>query len=972
MPRVTFRRPKLLFASALGVLAWAWATPGHAASLFDPALRFRTVRTEHFIVYFHQGAQPIAMRLAPIAEETWRALAKPLGVTPPPMTHVVLADQTELANGYATPLPRDEIVIYTAWPGGADMLGATDDYLRVVFTHEFTHIVHLDRSKGYARGIRTVFGRSLFAFPNAFLPQWQIEGLAVFEESAVTGGGRLHAGDFRAIVGEAARERSLEPLDRINGGLTDWPGGGGAYAYGLGFHQYLANRFGDDSFGKLAESTAGQLPYAGSRSFKKVYGETLGDLWRAYEAKERETAAPEDVDDHVTRVTRDGFEAVGPRFDRFVCDGCPPNLLYVSTTPHGFPTMNRVAAGGGEPAPVIRRFLGSTTATGRRTIYFDQLEARRNVGLYGDLYALDRATGGVRELTREARLTAPDLSPDERTIVAVQDRVGARALVIVGLKADAAGSSTSPEVSAVETLVFEPETQFDAPRWSPDGRSIVVERHRVGGLSEIVVVDVGSRSVRIVASMAGARSTTPAWRPDGRAIVAAVAPRDRPFNLFEFDAVTRAARQLTHTTGGATWPDVSPDGKTIAFVGYTIDGSDIFTMPYPPASPALPAPPAPPAPPASRAAPALPAHDYSPLATMLPTSWSPIIDWNDDQVRLGAATAGVDVLGYHYYAASATWLASAPSNATPPNRAEPDWSVSYAYDRWRPTLFVTASSDTSFFAGPTSADGATATGTLRERQLEAGVVFPVQHTRIAHTALAALVRDWDAFTLLDRVVDRRRGALRLAWATATALTFGYSISPERGVTIGATAELARTALGSSSDATTLTLDARAYLPGLQPHHVVAVRVGGGTSTGDAASGRAFFLGGSGPNDTVIGFDSDALNLQRGFSANTFAGRRVALLNADYRFPIARPQRGAGTWPFLLHTVHGAGFVDAGYAWTNTFDASSVKTSVGGEFSADIVLGYYLPLTFTGGAAWGHDGGSSRGGATFYARVGRAF
>ena len=266
---MTFRRPKLLFASALGVLAWAWATPGHAASLFDPALRFRTVRTEHFIVYFHQGAQPIAMRLAPIAEETWRALAKPLGVTPPPMTHVVLADQTELANGYATPLPRDEIVIYTAWPGGADMLGATDDYLRVVFTHEFTHIVHLDRSKGYARGIRTVFGRSLFAFPNAFLPQWQIEGLAVFEESAVTGGGRLHAGDFRAIVGEAARERSLEPLDRINGGLTDWPGGGGAYAYGLGFHQYLANRFGDDSFGKLAESTAGQLPYAGSRSFKK-------------------------------------------------------------------------------------------------------------------------------------------------------------------------------------------------------------------------------------------------------------------------------------------------------------------------------------------------------------------------------------------------------------------------------------------------------------------------------------------------------------------------------------------------------------------------------------------------------------------------------------------------------------------------------------------------------------------------------
>src|SRR5262249_3498402 len=152
---------------------------------------------------------------------------------------------------------------------------------------------------------------------------------------------------------------------------------------------------------------------------------------------------------------------------------------------------------------------------------------------------------------------------------------------------------------------------------------------------------------------------------------------------------------------------------------------------------------------------------------------------------------------------------------------------------------------------------------------------------------------------------------------------GYSISRERGVTVGATAELARSAADSSADSTTLALDARAYLPGPVQHHVVALRIGAGTSTGDAAARRTFFLGGSGPNDTVIGFDSDALNLLRGFSANAFAGRHVGLLNADYRFPIARPQRGAGTWPFLVHTFHGAGFVDAGYAWTNTFDATSI-------------------------------------------------
>jgi hypothetical protein len=342
-------------------------------------------------------------------------------------------------------------------------------------------------------------------------------------------------------------------------------------------------------------------------------------------------------------------------------------------------------------------------------------------------------------------------------------------------------------------------------------------------------------------------------------------------------------------------------------------------------------------------------------------------------VRLGGGITGFDVLGYHVYSASATWLASAPSGATPPNRAEPDWTVTYAYDRWRPTFFVAASSETSFFAVPAAQSGAVTTGTQRERQLEGGILFPIQHARSAHTALAALVRDWDEFTLADRVVNGDRSAIRLAWATSTALTFGYSISRERGVAVGTTAEFARTELGSSGDATTLTIDARAYLPGLRQHDVVALRVGGGTSTGDPASGRAFFLGGSGPNLSVIDFDNDALNLARGFAANAFTGRHVAILNADYRFPIAWPQRGAGTWPFFLHTIYGAGFADAGYAWTSAFDASSVKTSAGAELSADVVLGYYFPFTLTAGAAWGHDGaGAARGGTTFYARIGRAF
>ncbi len=236
-----------------------------SAQVFDPALRFRELPTEHFVIYFHRGEERIAQRLAAIAEETWRALEKPLGVTPPRLTHVVLADQTESANGYATPLPYDTIVIYPAWPSGSEF--DFDDWLRIVFTHEFTHIIHLDRSEGWARVARSVFGRIGFGFPNLFLPIWQIEGLATYEESVITGEGRLHAGDFaRSSAKPRGSRRSSRSIASTAGSPTG-RGGEGAYAYGVGFHQYLVDRFGAERLAALAEATARSIPYLGPRAF---------------------------------------------------------------------------------------------------------------------------------------------------------------------------------------------------------------------------------------------------------------------------------------------------------------------------------------------------------------------------------------------------------------------------------------------------------------------------------------------------------------------------------------------------------------------------------------------------------------------------------------------------------------------------------------------------------------------------------
>lgn len=957
----------LLLVSILGQAAAA-----NAASLFDPARRFRTITTDHFIIYFHQGEERTGRRLATIAEDTWPRLHERFKFAPR-RTHVVLVDQSELANGYATPQPRNTIVVSASWPPGSDFLGDTDDWLRLVFTHEFTHIVHLDRSAGWARVVRDVLGRVPYAFPNLYLPTWQIEGLATYEESAITGTGRLHAGDFGAVVAEETRTHTLQPLDRVNGGLTAWPGGSAAYAYGLGFHQYLADRFGAATLGALADATARRVPYTTAPVFRRIYGQSLGELWRDYESALLAATPPAPpADSGIRRLTHDGYIAIGPRFDRDPAGAAErASIVYSTRSPHGFPALNRVDSAGAAPTRLTTRYLGSTTAIGRDYLYFDQQELGRNVGLYSDLYVLARGNGHVTRLTHDKRLLDPDLSPDGTTLVCVRNAPGQRDLVLVKLTGATA-------VGGITTLLSAVETQFDAPRWSPDGRTIAVERHQPGRLSDLVLLDVATRAVRVLAGNARARVVTPAWRPDGRAIVAAIAFEDQPFNLYEMATDgTAPPRQLTHTTGGATWPDVSHDGSAIAFVGYTTAGNDIFTMPYPvetdvaAAAPALILPPSTSTP--SFDPPEFPSKVYSPIPTLHPTSWSPIVESDGDQIRAGAALGAYDALGYHFYAASATWLVSGPPGTPAPSVATPDWSASYAYDRWQPTFWIATSQATSFLHGPATDDDTPTGGTLRERQLNVGVIYPMRHARQTHTASFSFVRGVDEYTLPTRMFSRGRGAGRAAWASSTAHSYGYSISPEHGVVAGTTVENDRMAFGAFAPAAAVTADARAYLPSFSPHHVLAIRVAGGRATGDPAVRRTFDLGGPGPDANVADFSRSAISLLRGFPANTFAGSHVALANIDYRLPLARPERGVGTWPVFLHTVHAGLFADAGHAWTRTFRPSAIKLSVGGELSADIVAGYFFRFTATAGVARGHDGsGAVPDRTTAYLRIGKAF
>jgi hypothetical protein len=93
----------------------------------------------------------------------------------------------------------------------------------------------------------------------------------------------------------------------------------------------------------------------------------------------------------------------------------------------------------------------------------------------------------------------------------------------------------------------------------------------------------------------------------------------------------------------------------------------------------------------------------------------------------GAGIAGIDVLGYHSYSAAATWRVD-----TPPHRGGEasalDWTLSYSYDRWIPTLFASASWETQFAGVAVSGVPDPMVIPVRSRELEAGVLLEVAGT----------------------------------------------------------------------------------------------------------------------------------------------------------------------------------------------------------------------------------------------------
>jgi len=271
----------------------------------DPQRQWRTIETAHFVVTYYAPLDEVAHRVAVVAERAHRNLAPALDHEPSEKTQILLVDDTDGANGFANVLPRNEITLFATAPTGSSNLADHDDWLLGLVSHEYTHVIHLDTIGGLPDLVNHVVGK-VWA-PNQIQPRWIIEGIATYEETKRTAGGRNRNTTFDMYLRVPTLDGTALSLDQVTGLPLYFPQGNAAYLYGSHFLRYVFDRYGDRALRDMSHGMGSDpIPFGINRQIDRVVGKPFTELyddWRAY-LRDRAALQVEAVDRNTRREGR--------------------------------------------------------------------------------------------------------------------------------------------------------------------------------------------------------------------------------------------------------------------------------------------------------------------------------------------------------------------------------------------------------------------------------------------------------------------------------------------------------------------------------------------------------------------------------------------------------------------------------------------------------------------------------------------
>ncbi|MCU0458993.1 MAG: hypothetical protein MUE37_07870 [Bacteroidales bacterium] len=432
----------------------------------DPAsFRWLQIRTPNFRVIYPDDFGEEAFRYARLLQESFDRLS----VLYPGVKKnipVIIHNHSMQSNGYVSWAPR-RMELYPL--PGQDNLPM--DPAAQLAVHEATHVLQLGslNSRGFGRAMSWILGEQAAGLSALQIPNWAFEGDAVYAETATGLSGRGRSNTFiKGAKALAASPEGIYGYDKMLAGsyrhfTPDY------YVFGYLMMNHLRNVDGK-AWEKVTDRVASgyflnpvnnALRRETGLTKKRLYDSTFALLEKAWNEN-----PPEGVKDYQPLSTRSKRDYVSHYTPHRLEDGTIVSLRTSMSAPSRFVITDpgvgkeKVVTTTGYVYPYIFSFSGSTIVWSEQ--YPDIRWENRD---YSVIKKLDIASGTVITLTSRTRYTAPDLSPDGNTIVAVSTTPELRCSLVF---LDAYTGEVLMNVVPPGNLILQ------RPAWSSDGREVTM------------------------------------------------------------------------------------------------------------------------------------------------------------------------------------------------------------------------------------------------------------------------------------------------------------------------------------------------------------------------------------------------------------------------------------------------------------------------------------------------------------------
>lgn len=984
---------------------------------YDPRLNWQVLESPHFSVYFYvaQNNEQLAQMVADIAEETYQQVNTQLG-SPNKHHHlqkiaIIMEDFSDYALGFASSSPHRVIRLSLTAPTAKSFDMKFKSWLKMVITHEYTHIAHFEMTAGPTTALRALFGQILT--PNALQPIWSTEGLAVYNETKFTAGGRGIDSRYEMYLRMAALEDQFNTLDQINGYyLTSWPDGTAPYIYGQSLIHFIAQKYGEDKVIALSEIFC-EYPYLGfNYALKRAIGLNLDELyqnWKDYLKEKYQSQAQKILSQkNLTpsqQLTKYNYWV---DYSRWISTPDGDRIAVRVFTPHSYPFIQIIdplspslpltpRSAKNQTQPLIKRTYGrdssfNISADGSKIIYA-KLNDYEQFYKYYDLYLFDLKTEKETRLSEGLRARDPSWSPDPNNpqIATVINQSGTSNLALINLHSSNSSINENQPIykpitkeDIIYLTDFRDGTQLYQPSWSPDGDMIALSTWRQG-YQDIYILNFHPSNISTPTLQPiyqdKSIDLSPCWSSDSKFLFFS-SDRTGIYNIFAFSLSDKKLYQVTNVLSGAFQPALSPDDKKLAYIEYHTTGyelhlievdSDKWTE-------------------IEYVEPSInldikqqtlyqqteqlknltnssksnyPVHPYYPFTSFWPpTYWIPAAQLTENDLGVGFSTELEDVLGFHSLPLTITY--GLLTN-----------SLSYNFNYYNYTLLPILN---LYLSGNAVLASQTPTSWWEEGKAGINIYFPLE----GHTAFATNSRSYRQIFSLGYQYEKssttntlsplnanqeKISSLRLGYSYSDAEKYGFSISPELGNSLSLTYEHADKAFGGDYTFDKLIFDGRKFIPLPSLHQVLALRLVAGFSSSNLMDldldGEIFKLGGNYSADNLSNIDVNTFSL-RGYKPATLEGNNLLLTSLEYRFPLANIEHSIklGSLSIFLERLSGVFFIDIGNAWESTIvntnttneedEINSIwqdfKSSIGVELKADFNYKYDSPFTLRLGAA----------------------